>query len=192
MQSPVWLLNWWRHYGQGRQLAVGQFLEDGRMVGLAPMLRRRVWYRPGIPFRRLEFLGADVDEGDGVGSDYLNVIAQRGQETKVAKAFVAAVTGGAFGPWDEVHLPAMAGDSPMTDLLAEAFCRAGYPASRKQTTAAPYIPLPATWDQYLQRLPKKCRHEAVRAERTFNDWAAAQPSFTVLRRRPSWNAAKTS
>src|SRR5262245_30472616 len=77
MLSPTWLLTWWQVYGAGtgRELRVGAFREGGRLVGLAPLARRRFRHRFRIPFQRLEPLGADVDEGDGVGSDYLNVLA---------------------------------------------------------------------------------------------------------------------
>src|SRR5947209_17025046 len=70
MLGPTWLLTWWRVYGAGtgRALRVGVFREGGRLVGLAPLTARRFRHRPCIPFRRLEPLGADVDEGDGVCS----------------------------------------------------------------------------------------------------------------------------
>src|SRR5262249_8004158 len=77
-QHPDWLLPWLDIYGAGRELCVGLFRAGAEPIGLAPLSKRRVWYRPGIPFRRLEFLGADVAEGDGVCSEYLNVIAQAG------------------------------------------------------------------------------------------------------------------
>jgi len=177
MLSPTWLLAWWRTYGQGHQLAVGLFHNGDQLVGLVPLLRRRYWYRPGIPFRRLEFLGADVDEQDGVCSDYLNAIAERGQEARVADAFAAAVAGGKFGSWDEVDLPALAGDNPLTGLLTGAFARAGYRVDREQTTVAPHIPLPATWDHYLKALSQRDRYYVVRAQREFDQWAAGTATW---------------
>ena len=47
--SPLWLLTWWRTYGQGtgRKLRVGLVHQDGRLVGLVPLLGRRVWHWPG-------------------------------------------------------------------------------------------------------------------------------------------------
>ncbi len=173
MLAPPWLLTWWRVYGQGtgRRLRVGLFADGDRLVGLAPLVARRRWYRPGIPFRRLEPLGADMDEGDGVCSDYLNVIAERGAERCVARAFAEALAAGRFGPWDEIVLPAMDGLGPMPTLLTEALTDAGLAASCTETGVAPYIPLPATWDDYLKALPKKKRYGVVRALRDFDEWA---------------------
>src|SRR5262249_11480134 len=79
MLTPMWLLPWWRVFGplDGRQLRVGLFHQGECLVGLAPLLCRRHWYRPGIPFRRLEPLGCGERPADRVWSDYLNVIARR-------------------------------------------------------------------------------------------------------------------
>src|SRR5437016_3301391 len=53
MLEPDWLLTWWNVYGQGRSLRVAVFKQGKEIVGLAPLLQRRYWHRPGIPFRRL-------------------------------------------------------------------------------------------------------------------------------------------
>jgi CelD/BcsL family acetyltransferase involved in cellulose biosynthesis len=173
MLTPTWLLTWWEVYGAGtgRQMRVGAFRENGRLVGLAPLTARRFRHRPYIPFRRLEPLGADVDEGDGVCSDYLNVIAERGAEARVARAFARALIAGEFGRWHEVVLPAMDGAGLMPGLLAEALAAAGLQVAIAETGSAPYIPLPATWDAYLKALPKKKRHSLTSALRAFDAWA---------------------
>ena len=181
MLSPLWLLPWWRVYGQHRQLTVGLLHDGDDLVGLAPFHRRRYWYRPGIPFRRLEPLGADVDEQDGVCSEYLNVIARAGDEERVARRFALGVRERAFGSWDEVVMPYMAGDCPMTDLLLDSFQKEGFLVSREQTTSAPYIPLPAKWDEYLKVLPKRHRYFVVRSLRDFEDWAAGSAVLREVR-----------
>ncbi len=173
MLTPNWLLTWWRVYGAGtgRRLCVGLFREGGRLVGLAPLTARRFRHRPGIPFRRLEPLGADVDEDDGVCSDYLNVLAERGAEPRVAAAFARALGAGRFGAWDELLLPALSGDGATPALLAEALTAAGLHVRCARTDEAPYIPLPATWDDYLKALTKKRRYSVTSALRLFEAWA---------------------
>src|SRR6266849_4562731 len=94
MLTPTWLLGWWNVYGpqDGRRLMVILFREGDRLVGLAPLLKRRHWYRPGIPFRRVEPLGSGERANEGIYSDYLNVIAEAGSEERVAAALVASLT----------------------------------------------------------------------------------------------------
>jgi CelD/BcsL family acetyltransferase involved in cellulose biosynthesis len=121
--------------------------------------------------RFLEPLGADVDEGDGVCSDYLNVLAERGSEARVARALVRALVAGAFGGWHEVVLSAMDGGGVMPGLLSEALAEAGLRVSCDTTGAAPYVPLLATWDAYLKALSKKNRYSVTSALRRFEAWA---------------------
>ena len=54
--TPDWLLTWWRVFGpqDGRQLRLALFTDGDRLVGLAPLLARRHWYRPGIPVAERE------------------------------------------------------------------------------------------------------------------------------------------
>ena len=173
MLAPSWLLTWWQVYGGGRELRVGLFYEGERLLGLAPLCLRRARYRPGLSFRRLECLGADVEENDGVCSDYLNLIVRAGSEARVAQAFAAEVRRGSFGAWDEVLIPAMAGDGPMPALLNEAFQQAGFGAEVTTTNQAPYLPLPGSWEEHLRSLNKKKRQGLVYALRDFEEWAGA-------------------
>jgi CelD/BcsL family acetyltransferase involved in cellulose biosynthesis len=176
MLSPAWLTTWWAVYGEGtgRQLRALLFYEEGRLVGLAPLARRTYHYRLRLPFRRLEPLGADVDEQDGVCSDYLNVIAEKGAERRVCASLAEALRADELGPWDEFVLPAMDGEGPMPGLLTEAFRDAGFLAECAPAGASPNIPLPATWDEYLTSLPKKKRHNIRYALREFDAFAEGE------------------
>lgn len=174
MLGPDWLLPWWSVYGAGRELRVGLFHEGERLVGLAPLCVRRRWHRPGIPLWRLEFLGADVDEGDGVCSEYLNLVAAVGQEERIAHAFAREVLRGSFGHWHELVLGALDGEGPMPALLLEAFAARGHAGERQVTTESPYLQLPDSWDTYLRQcLNKDKRRHLQQALRGFEAWAGS-------------------
>jgi CelD/BcsL family acetyltransferase involved in cellulose biosynthesis len=171
--APPWLLTWWEIYGHGRRLAVGAWHEGKQLVGLAPLCRVRAWHRPGIPFRRLEFLGSDVPQDDGVCSDYLNVIARTGHEDRVVQALVRSIQGGVFGSWDECVFARMDGSGQMPQRLRDAFTAAGYQTELTQISAAPYLPLPSSWDDYLRGLPQQKRYTLTSTLRRFEKWAPA-------------------
>jgi CelD/BcsL family acetyltransferase involved in cellulose biosynthesis len=173
MLGPTWLTAWWRVFGplQGRRLRLALFHDGGRLVGLAPLLTRAHWYQPGIPFRRLEPLGAGERGEDTICSDYLSVVAERGAERRVAARLAAALAAGALGGWDELVLPAMDGLGEMPGLLAEAFRGAGLGAAVTVTGSAPFAVLPATWGAYLEGLGKKGRYAVLRGLRDFERWA---------------------
>ena len=65
----------------------------------------------------------------------------------------------------------MDGMAAMTGLLAAAFRRAGLDAETVATTAAPYVPLPPTWDAYLKSLSSNDRRLVVHSLRDFDAWA---------------------
>jgi CelD/BcsL family acetyltransferase involved in cellulose biosynthesis len=193
MLSPAWLLPWWEVYARntGRQLRVGVVLEGERLVGLIPLHCRRCWYRPGIPFRRLEFLGADVDEQDGVGSEYLNLIAEPDLASEVINGFVTALCQGAFGVWDELVLGAMDGDHPCTQSVVQALDKAGLKPIVTRQTTAPFIPLPRTWDDYLQALGGRHRRMLLKTLRDFEAWADGTASFRRATSPEQLNEAAT-
>jgi CelD/BcsL family acetyltransferase involved in cellulose biosynthesis len=173
MLGPTWLTTWWRVFGplQGRRLCLALFHDGGRLVGLAPLLGRTHWYKPGIPFRRLEPLGSGEREEDSICSDYLNVIAERGAERPVAAALAAALAAGALRRWDELVIPLMDGLGEMPGMLVEACRAAGLSAERTVTGAAPYATLPSTWEDYLKGLGKKGRYAVLHGLRDFEEWA---------------------
>ncbi len=181
-QAPDWLLTWWRVYGglHGRQLRLGIFHEGGRLVGLAPLLRRRHWYKNWLPFRRLEFLGSGEPPADGIYSNHLSVLAERGFEEDIAHRLVQAIANGAFGGWDEVVLPMMSGDTALPDQLVDTFRSAGYCAEATVTAGAPYIVLPTTWDAYLRSLSTNSRRNIQRSLKAFDEWSQGATELACL------------
>src|SRR5437660_2521926 len=181
MLTPTWLLAWWRVFGSmgGRELRVAVFHEANRLIGLAPFLRRRHWYIPGLPFRRLEMLGSGEHESEQIYSEYLSLICEQGAEARVARAFAAAVVGGDFGNWDELVIPRMDGGGVLPGLLVESFNRVGISADIAVNENAPYIPLPDTWDGYQQTLTSSRRYFINRSLKDFHAWADGQAHFHV-------------
>ncbi|MFO0967126.1 MAG: GNAT family N-acetyltransferase [Gemmataceae bacterium] len=184
MQSPDWLLRWWRIYAPGsdRALRVAIWRLGERLVGLAPLCRRTCWYRGFLPFRRLEFLGSDVDENDGVCSEYLGLLAAPGLETGVASALVDQAARGGLGPWDEIVLSPFAGDDAQWGRLACHFRDRDFRVQEQETTTAPYVTLPRSWDDFLQGLSKSKRWNLKTQLKDFDAWAAG---------RTAWHEAAT-
>ena len=173
--TPLWILTWWRVFGdtEGRRLRVLAFLDEGRLVGLAPLQTRRAFERRVLPFQRLELLASGEAQEDEICSDYLGLLAERGREAEVAAAFAAALLGDEVGAWDELCLLAMSADLPMLRLLADALRARGATVAVDDSLRAGmcrYIPLPATWDTYLKQLDKYQRYGILRALRDLEAW----------------------
>jgi hypothetical protein len=131
------------------------------------MLSRRYWYRPGIPFRRLEFLGSGESEADEICSDYLSIIAEAGFESAVARAFARAVVLGELGSHDEVVLSMMDSSTLLPVILEREFRERGFDARLSESALCPYIPLPRSWEEYLAALPRSRRYFI---RKSLRDW----------------------
>lgn len=173
MLSPTWLLNWWEVYGRTseRELRVAAWYQEGRLVGLAPLQSRLFLYRGFIPFRRLELVGADVDQGDGVASAFLNIVIEPGCEGRVVESFASALKDDYFGDWDELVLNSLDANHVNVRHLQGILQRHGLLSDLMPGLAAPYIQLPATWEAYLGQIGCKRRRLLRHTERDLDAWA---------------------
>jgi D-aspartate ligase len=173
MRSPLWLLPWWRVFGApaGRRLAVACFHDGPRLAGLAPFVARTRWYPPGIPFRRLELLGTGEPAEHEVCSEHLGLVAERGAEPAVARAFAEALAGGALGPWDELVLGPMDRDDPSAAPLAAELAGTGAGVEIDPAGPAYYIELPPSYAEYTARLSPSSRYLLTRSMRDFEVWS---------------------
>ena len=80
VQTPTWMLAWWRVFGSGaaRELRAVTFRERGRLIAIAPLLWRPVFDK-FVPLRRLEFFGSGEDEHEEICSDYLGIVCEIGR-----------------------------------------------------------------------------------------------------------------
>jgi CelD/BcsL family acetyltransferase involved in cellulose biosynthesis len=174
MLSPQWLETWWQVFGEGRSLRTVLMYQNGRLIGMAPLLARRVWYRGALPVRRLELLATGEPETDEIYSEYLNLISEQGQEGRVARVFVAALREGKLGPWDELSLDMLDVLSPMTRALLHELRRSRMLDRVMAHKPCPYIPLPATWEAYLGQMSSSRRYFIKRTLKAFEQWAGKE------------------
>jgi CelD/BcsL family acetyltransferase involved in cellulose biosynthesis len=181
-QSPEWLRTWWSVFGNlhGRTMRLGVFHEGDRLVGLAPLLNRRHWYRGLLPFRRLELLASGEPAEHGIYSNHLGILAERGAEARVADRLAQGIRAGAFGTWDEVVLTMMSGDTVMPDHLANAFRTQRLATELTTIAQAPYVLLPATWEAYLSSLSSDHRYHVRRSLKTFEKWSEGTTRLECL------------
>lgn len=140
-----WLLEWWRHYGDGGELAVHVAFRDGRLVGALPLCMRS---RYGL--RVLSFLGgetsslADVLIADGERPELATALVERGASSGQDFADLSGLPAGN-------RLAATLGPSRLTLI---------------ERSEAPVLDLSAGWDAvYRSRLSSKRRNHNRRRRR---------------------------
>lgn len=138
-----WIATWWKHLGNGRDLAITAVRNDGRLEALAPFAVKQ-W-----PFPLMEFLGSGF-----AGSDYLDVIIRRSADDSVIDAIADSVGKRRQAcRWNNVL------DHATVAGVAARLGASGWACGRTTINLAPYIPLTGkTWEAYLAELGSEHRY----------------------------------
>ena len=150
--TPGFLKLYWEEFAdQPDHLLLAFADEDGEQVGA-------VAFGGGLD-GTLRFLG-----GTEV-TDYMGPVALPDARSTVAKELFAAL--GRTGDWTEADLRGLPKESPWLELLAEAAAAQGFSTEvlEDQNGVAPFLPLPGSYEEFLERLPSKLRHEIKRKAR---------------------------
>lgn len=149
--TPGFLKLYWEEFAaEPDHLLLAFAEEDGSQVG-------------AVAFERVDttirFLG-----GTEV-TDYMGPVALPEAQTTVAKELFAALA--RLDDWSEADLRGLPEDQPWLELLSEAAATQGLATEVRddQNGVAPFLPLPGSYAEYLERLPSKLRHEIRRKAR---------------------------
>lgn len=148
-----WHRVWWEHFREGDLHLVGWF-EDDELVGLAPL-----YVSDGSVHCCLRPVG-------GVEiADYLDILAPAGREAEIYAAFLEHLESQDAPAWVEVELINLPEATLTHRLLPDLAQERGWWAWVSIEDVCPIIPLPDSFDAYLQSLGKKQRHEIRRKRR---------------------------
>jgi CelD/BcsL family acetyltransferase involved in cellulose biosynthesis len=159
-----WLFTWWKHLSEGRHLSILAARDGGKLIGLMPIAKRSAQYARMMP-RVAEFLGSGV-----IGSDYLDVIIEKGREHAVLDAF-----GRELNRWGlMLQLNQLRAHSCVSAALPRVLGKHQWIASETRINICPFIDLSGhTWESYLGSLSSSQRY-------TFNrKLRALQKTFEV-------------
>ena len=148
-QTPEYLKLYWEEFGERPEHLLLAFAQEdgGEQVG-------------AVAFERigstLRFLG-----GTEV-TDYMGPVGLPDRREAVARELWAGLE--ARDDWSEADLRGLPEDQPWLGLLAEAAAARGLAVEilDDQNGVAPFLSLPPTWEEYLNGLPAKLRHEIRR------------------------------
>lgn len=156
-----YLRTWWEHLGGGEwpvaesRLAIAAGYEDGVLKAIAPFF---ISQKEGHP-TALRFIG-QIEV-----TDYLDFIAEEGAlEEFLSALFDLIFEQDRFGV-KKVSLANLRNGSPSLPVLARIAEEKGLSYEAQILQPAPVISLPRDWEDYLQSLSKKQRHEMRRKER---------------------------
>ncbi len=107
-----WMVSWWKSYGAGKRLCILKIERDGDLIGLAPLYQQE-FRKFGFAYRGLYWVGDGSSD-----SDYLDLIARRGEEELVVRALVKYLTENK-GEWDLLFINEVPQSSLTVTLAAK-------------------------------------------------------------------------
>lgn len=159
-----WLLSWWDVFGEGRELHLLLVRDGNEVIGIAPLLKRRILHL-GLPFQRLEFLATGEDTADEICANYLDFILLHGRESEILQAILDYLK--TENGWDELLLKELLASSPTVPLLENLGTTQKMKCEIKPDGESVYLPLPNDWETLLasfdRRVRSYCRRDLERA-----------------------------
>ena len=152
---------WWRNLGEG-DLLILAVRDDGELIGIAPLFATT----DSEGQRRLSTVGC-VEV-----ADYLDFIVAQGREEAVYSALLDYLVSPSALAWDVLDLCNIHQDSPTLRALPPLAEDRGWAVSTTRDDVCPVVTLPRTWEEYLQILDGKQRHEIRRKMRRAGAQAA--------------------
>lgn len=145
-----WMFTWWNHYGEGKKLNILLIEDGGRVIGIVPLMQANYGKFP---------IRLDVLENiSSMDPDYSGVILTERKEDCVATllSYLEEIINGSSVT---LRLSRIAEDSEFLTLMRKqcpSFSKSLVSFERILTTC-PYVPLPATWDEYFASLGSNMR-----------------------------------
>ena len=160
-----WCRSWWRHFGQGKRLAIGVLRErDGEVVAIAPCV-----ISPGACgsrrlLKHLTWMG-------GVGDvlvERMDFLVPNGREDELAPTLLEFLSR-LEGEWDAIWLPAIPSDSKNLPHLSVALGKVGTSDGIADIHPCRFTPIPTDWKAYEGARSSRWRRNLRNRWSTFID-----------------------
>ena len=149
-----WLFTWWNNFCTDEFELQILLLRDGdKLIGIAPFVLHTSNYLGLFPLCVLRFLGTGEPESESVVSEYLDVIAQSGEQSRVANAlWMHLRQSGTSGLWDQIVLNDALVDSLVMTELRRSFTEGRSPSQLDCVGIRYWLDLPRNVDEYANLL----------------------------------------
>jgi len=129
--SFAWQETWWRHFAGKRQLRLYAWLDQGRLIGLAPLMKDRVRIKLA-PVEHLSLVGTGL-------SDRLDFLYQK-KQAQFLDALMQRLTT-EDKDWDVLELSEIPAQSPTVTLLRDLAAKYELPFETRLQSQCPYLAL---------------------------------------------------
>lgn len=164
---PVWQRVWWQFFGQGN-LNLSTVRKDSRIIGIAPLIKNH---------DSVSLLGS-VDV-----CDYLDFVVATGAEDEFFNILLGRLSQQGI---TQLDLKPLRPESTVLTHLVGLALRRGLSVTTEQIDVSLEVDLPHTWNDYLQIMDAKQRHEVKRKQRRL--LGAGEVNYRVIEDAPTINS----
>ncbi len=147
---PTWLKVWWQEFGSGAELYLGTVREGEKIIGIAPLQLSQ---------------GQASIIGSANVCDYLDFIVVPGREVDFFGVLLDDLRDKGINHLD---LGPLRPDSTVLTHLVGIAQNRGYEVLRQPEDVSLELDLPSSWEEYLEMLDGKQRHEVRRKLRNLS------------------------
>ena len=177
--SFEWISEWWNQFGslEDRRLRILTVEDSEQLIGIVPLLQRRIRKAHTLPVWTVELLASGEPEEHEICSDYLGVISRPGFEEIVSECTVETLLKDNSIACDELALLNIDSSSTANQSLLKTLEQTGFAPSVTRRQICNYIELPDSWDDYLSMLSSSKRYRIRRSLRDFEAWSDGNAAF---------------
>ena len=155
-----WLFTWWKQFSDGRRLSILALRSGDELVAVAPLCMNPSNPSRGQILPALQFLGTG-----NVGSDYLDMIVQRGYEKVAAQGFADRINQSGLA----LQCAQLRRHEAASYEIARSLDEKRWILTDAATNVCPYIPLDGcSWNSYLASLGAEHRYGLNRKWKRLN------------------------
>jgi CelD/BcsL family acetyltransferase involved in cellulose biosynthesis len=156
--TPQWLVPWWKSFGTGLHLRALTFFDaESQLCAFAPFSLSSLPVAKALRLRLLRLMGDGSND-----SDNLDIPVLPGYEDQVASAVLHYFD--KHRAWDVCELNTLPPASLLAACLRQSLRKRKWASVARQRIASA-VPLPETWEQYLERLSSEDRNNLARYTR---------------------------
>ncbi len=153
-QTYEWQRTWWKYLGGNRKLYILVGTDGGRIIGILPLFKQSVNFLGVKVATWLRYIGTGL-------SDYLEPIIMPGYEESFVRVVLEHLDRNRKH-WDIFEMSDVNVFTPLSRELVDRLRNTSCSVREYQGTLCSHVPLPQTWDGFLQQLGRHARHELKR------------------------------
>lgn len=149
-----WLSSCWEVFGEDQRLFLIAVTDGRHIVGIAPLVVRKVIDKAGLELRKLTFVG------DGL-TDYHDLLIANEKREEIMRVLLECVIKNK-DRWDAIHFRNVRGDSPNLPIMREALRETSLAFREQINIQSPYLVIDGDWTEYYSALSKSMRSDIRR------------------------------